>query len=61
MNNTLARLYLRFHDLTRGEQGQDLVEYALLLSLICLALITGINGIAKAANTVFSNISSSLA
>jgi Flp pilus assembly pilin Flp len=54
-------LYLRFHDLTRGEQGQDLVEYALLLSLICLALITGINGIAKAANTVFSNISSSLA
>ncbi|MGD1063550.1 MAG: Flp family type IVb pilin [Terracidiphilus sp.] len=61
MNNKIARLYLRFHDLTRGEQGQDLVEYALLLSLICLALITGINGIAKAANTVFSNISSSLA
>jgi Flp pilus assembly pilin Flp len=33
----------------------------LLLSLICLALISGISGIARAATTVFSNISSSLA
>jgi pilus assembly protein Flp/PilA len=61
MNNMLTRIYIRLHDLKRGEQGQDLVEYALLLSLICLSLISGINGIAKAANTVFSNISSSLA
>jgi len=61
MNNKIARLYLRFHDLTRGEQGQDLVEYALLLCLISLSLISGINGIATATNHVFSNISSSLA
>jgi Flp pilus assembly pilin Flp len=61
MNNTLARLYIRLHDLRRDERGQDLVEYALLLSLICLALISGISGIARAATTVFSNISSSLA
>jgi len=57
----LARLYIRLHDLKRGEQGQDLVEYALLLCLISLSLISGINGIATATNHVFSNISSSLA
>jgi len=61
MNNKIARLYLRFHDLTRGEQGQDLVEYALLLSLISLALISGISGIATAVTHVFSNISTSIA
>ena len=61
MNNMFARVYLRFQDLSRGEQGQDLVEYALLMSLICLTLISGIDGIATAVTRVFSNISSSLA
>lgn len=61
MNNMLTRMYIRLHDLKRGEQGQDLVEYGLMLSLICLTLISGINGIATAVNHVFTNISSSLA
>jgi len=61
MNNIFARVYVRLHDLSTGEQGQDLVEYALLTTLVCLALITGINGIATAVTRVFSNISSSLA
>jgi Flp pilus assembly pilin Flp len=61
MKNTLARLYLGLHDLTSSEQGQDLVEYGLLLCMISLALISGINGIASAANNVFTNISTSLA
>jgi Flp pilus assembly pilin Flp len=61
MKNILATVYIRLHDLTRDEQGQDLVEYGLMLTLICLALISGISGIATAANHVFSNISTSLA
>ncbi len=61
MNNILATVYIRFHDLMRDEQGQDLVEYGLMLSLICLSLISGISGIATAVGTVFSGISSSLA
>lgn len=61
MNNLLTRLYLGFHDLQRGEQGQDLVEYALMMALISLALISAINGIASAVNTTFTNISTSLA
>jgi len=61
MNNILATMYLRFLDLKRDEQGQDLVEYGLMLSLICLSLISGISGIATAVGHVFSNISSSIA
>ena len=61
MNKIFATVYLRFQDLKRDEQGQDLIEYALMLSLISLSLISGISGIATAVNHVFSNISSSIA
>ena len=61
MNYMIAMVYTRLHDLTGDEQGQDLVEYALLLTMISLALVSGIDGIAAAVNNVFSNISSSLA
>ena len=61
MNNVLLKLYVKFQGLGAGEEGQDLVEYALLLTMISLALITSINGIATAVTKVFTNVSSSLA
>jgi|HubBroStandDraft_4_1064222.scaffolds.fasta_scaffold465172_2 Flp pilus assembly pilin Flp len=61
MTKALFGLYVHFQDLRFREDGQDLVEYALMLTMISLALISGMSGIAKAVNTVFSNISSSLA
>ena len=61
MNNMLINLYLKFHDLQNGEQGQDLIEYALMIALISLVCISGINGMASAVNSVFTNISTSLA
>jgi len=61
MNNLLTTALIRLHDLKINEQGQDLVEYGLMLSLISLSLISGISGIATAVGHVFSNISSSLA
>jgi pilus assembly protein Flp/PilA len=54
-------LYLKLQYLTHREEGQDLVEYALLVSLIALAAITGVSKIASAITTAFSNISASLA
>jgi len=61
MNNTLTNLYVKLMGLRHADEGQDLVEYALLLGLISLTLITSINGIASAVNGVFTNISGSLA
>ena len=61
MRNTLLNLYVKFQGLKNGEEGQDLVEYALLVALIALVCITGVNNVATAVNTVFSSISSSLA
>lgn len=61
MNNMLLKMYVKFEDLKSREDGQDLVEYALLVSLIALAAITGVGYVATAVTTVFSNISNSLA
>ena len=61
MHSTFLKLYVKFHNLTTGEHGQDMVEYALLSSLIALALIASIHPIATAVTHVFNNVSSSLA
>ncbi len=61
MNNLFLAMYVKFQNLMNREEGQDLVEYALLVCLIALAAITGVNKVATAVTSVFSNISSSLA
>jgi pilus assembly protein Flp/PilA len=53
-------MYLKFQSL-KNDEGQDLVEYALLVALVALVCVTGVNNVATAVNSVFSNISSSLA
>ena len=60
MNTMLLKMYVKFQDLMNREEGQDLVEYALLVSLIALAAITGVGKVASAVTTVFSNISTSI-
>lgn len=44
----------------RDEQGQDLVEYALLIAFIALACIIGLQALGGAINTTYNSISSSL-
>jgi pilus assembly protein Flp/PilA len=61
MNNLFLALYVNLQNLMTREEGQDLVEYALLVCLIALAAITGVNKVATAVTTVFTNISNSLA
>jgi pilus assembly protein Flp/PilA len=61
MNNLFLALYVRLQNLMNHDEGQDLVEYALLVCLIALAAITGVNKVATAVTAVFTNISTSLA
>ena len=60
MRDTLLKMYLKFQGL-KDDEGQDLVEYALLVALVALVSVTGVNNVAAAVNSVFANISSSLA
>jgi len=61
MNNMIQKMYVKFLGLKSSEEGQDLVEYALLVALIALVCISSVNGVANAINGVFTQISGSLA
>jgi len=61
MNDRLLKLYVQLQNLVSEEQGQDLVEYALLVTLIALGAISGVNHVATAVKNVFTNVSTSLA
>jgi len=54
MKNPMKRLW-------QEEEGQDLVEYALLLVLLALAAIGSIGGVATAINNAFSSAAKNLA
>ena len=60
MNNAVLKLYVKAQNLLAGEEGQDLVEYALLVSLIALGCIAAVGSVATAITTVFNNISTSI-
>lgn len=56
----LTNLYLVFRSLIEREEGQDLVEYALVVALIAFGAITGMGYLATGLNTAFSGIASTL-
>lgn len=60
MNNMLLKLYVMFQDLMSREEGQDLVEYALVVALIALAATAGMGTLATAINTAFTNVGTQL-
>jgi pilus assembly protein Flp/PilA len=60
MRDTLLTLYMKFQALRDSEEGQDLVEYALLVPLIALACIATVKGFASTVDTLFVNIGTSL-
>ena len=60
MNNMLLKLYVKFQDLKNGEEGQDLVEYALVVALIAFGATAGMTSLAGGINSAFSKISAAL-
>jgi pilus assembly protein Flp/PilA len=46
--------------LWKEEEGQDLVEYGLLVALVALAATAGMNALATAINSTFSNLGTRL-
>lgn len=59
-NALLNEMGVTFRELINREEGQDLVEYALLVALVSLGSIMAIGYVTTALGTVFSNISNSI-
>jgi pilus assembly protein Flp/PilA len=57
----LLKMYVRLQELLSREEGQDLIEYALIAALIALAATTAMKSVGTQISSVFSSISTDLA
>jgi len=56
----MSKLVAIVKNLKRNEEGQDLLEYALLVALIALVAITAVTSAGTAVSTIFGNIATAL-
>ena len=60
MKDTMLKMYIKFQNLLSNDEGQDLVEYALVVALIALAATAGMGKLASALSGAFSSVGSQL-
>lgn len=60
MNSILLKMYLKVQDLKNNQEGQDLVEYALVVALIAFGATAAMQSLSSAINTAFVDISNDL-
>lgn len=61
MNVLFLKLHLLVQDVLQREDGQDLMEYGLLVALISCVAVAASNGLASAFNDAFVRVSNTLA
>ncbi len=68
MSDLLVRIYAWtdwFERLLKEDRGQDLVEYALVIAVVCLGIVSGMgtlaNGINNAMTTLSTNLNTAIA
>ncbi len=50
----------RFYEMMKREEGQGLVEYALIIALVAVVLIAGLVALQGGIETAFTNVTASL-
>lgn len=56
----LSKVFFRLQCLSSREEGQDLVEYALVLALISVTAVTSLHSLASRIVAVFTSVSNDL-
>ena len=56
----MLKMIIRLQSIVRREEGQDLLEYALLVALIALVAVGAITLAGKNVNTIFGQIATAL-
>jgi pilus assembly protein Flp/PilA len=60
MRSAIPYLLEKLQLLLSREEGQDLVEYALIVALISLAAVVGMNSLASQINAAFNTVGTTL-
>ena len=61
MKDLMLKLYTKMQTMMAAEEGQDLVEYALVVALIAFGAVAGMGALSTEINTAFNDVSSDLA
>jgi pilus assembly protein Flp/PilA len=60
MKDQLWMLSIKIQNVLSREEGQDLIEYALVVALVAFAATAGMKTLANGINNAFTNIGSTL-
>ncbi len=60
MNDLMLKMYINVKNFVEREEGQDLVEYALVVAIIALGAIAGMGKLAAEINSAFDQVSTTL-
>jgi pilus assembly protein Flp/PilA len=60
MKNKIWMLSIKLQNVLKGEEGQDLIEYALVVALIAFAAVGAMQTLAGDINTAFIGIGNKL-
>jgi pilus assembly protein Flp/PilA len=60
MKDTVLKFAIKMQNMLSEDEGQDLIEYALVVALIALAATAGMGTLAKAINAAFTSVGSKL-
>jgi pilus assembly protein Flp/PilA len=60
MKETMLKLSTKLQTLMLQDEGQDLIEYALVVALIAFAATVGMQSLASGINTLFINLGTEL-
>jgi len=60
MKDQMWKLSIKIQSILEGEEGQDLIEYALVVALIAFAAVGAMGTLATDINTAFVNIGTKL-
>jgi pilus assembly protein Flp/PilA len=60
MKDQLWMLSIKLKNVLNREEGQDLIEYALIVALVAFAATVGMGSLATGINTAFGNIANKI-
>jgi pilus assembly protein Flp/PilA len=60
MKDTILKVAIKMQSFMREDEGQDLIEYALVVALIALAATAGMGTLANNINTAFVKVGTKL-
>jgi len=60
MKDIMLKLYVKAQNLLSSDEGQDLVEYALVIALVALAATAGMKTLASDISGAFSTVGTTI-